>query len=94
MSANTETYHASIASASTTKKATLDAAVGTAITTINVGGVDAGYRLGFPTNAATYTAAVASANAALIASRASAEQTRQASVNAAKETLRGQGEIP
>lgn len=94
MSANSDTFHASVKSADDTKRSTLAAAATTAITTVNVGGVDAGYRLGFPTNAATYTAAVVSANAALATSRAAAEQARQVSIAAAKDTLRSQGEIP
>jgi len=84
-----ETYSSSVASAETTKKATLDAIPGTFQETVNASGVNVGYN----TINGNYTNfAVKTANSTKIASIDSAERTKQASVQAARETLRGTGD--
>ena len=94
MSSNQETMRNSIKTAENSKKSTAAAAVTTYQTTIEASNTAAGYRIGFPTNAATYTAAVATANQALRDARYAAEMTKQCAVEVAKDILRGQSEVP
>ena len=95
MSSQQETMRTSIGSANSGKQSTVAAAITTAIAAEHASGVDSGYLKGFGTNNATYVAAVASANAALASSRATAEMTKLATIAVAKDVLRNAtGEIP
>ena len=85
------TFEGSVASAEASKAATLASAETSRQTTITGSGCDVGYR---PTNGssgngyAAYAIAVASANSALISTRAAAEAAKQLALAAARETLR------
>jgi hypothetical protein len=89
---NRDTYNSSIATAETTKTNTLATAVTTFQETVNAKGCNVGY-ITSGGNYTNFATAVANANAALIASRDAAERAKQASFHAARETLRGTGDL-
>lgn len=94
MSSNQETMRTTIKVAADTKTSAVVTALNNHQSTIAAGGIQAGYRNGFPTGFATFDAAVKSANAQKAIDLFTAESGRQGSVFTAKDLLRSQGEIP
>jgi hypothetical protein len=94
MSTNQETMRTSIKTADKAKTDSVVTAVMNHQGTIAAAGTLAGYRLGFPSGASTFDAAVKAANAQKTADLFAAESARQASVFLAKDLLRSQGEVP
>jgi hypothetical protein len=92
MSAARETFNASVKTAGQTALATVITAETTKQETINASGVNVGYTTAFG-NYGNLAAAVKAANAAKLASIFNAEVVRQASVAAARETLRSTGDV-
>jgi Spy/CpxP family protein refolding chaperone len=88
---NRDTYNASVAAATLTKAAAVASADAASHSTIDAAGVNAGLVLQNG-NAAYVTATQAAAKAKLDAIY-KAEQARQASFDAARETLRGTGDL-
>lgn len=94
MSSNQETMRSTIKAAEATKTAAVVTAHNNYQSTIAASGAQAGYKLGFPTNFATFDAAVKAADKQHAADLFAAESARQAAVFTAKDLLRSQGEIP
>lgn len=93
MSSNQETMRTTIKAATTAKVNAVVAAANNYQSTISASGAQAGYIIGFPTNFATYDAAVKTADKNRAADLFAAEAARQAAVFIAKDLLRSQGEI-
>lgn len=85
-----DTYQSSVKSAASAKTATLTANQATAQETINANGVNVGYNLQTG-NYANLATAVKNANIAKWNADFAAEQTKQASIAAARDTLRNAG---
>jgi hypothetical protein len=94
MSANRDTYVASVASASI--KSLNDTITAEAVrqATVDVAGWTVGFRPGFPSGYATFVAAHAAANKQKLIDLTTVQATKQATVGSAKDTLRSQGELP
>lgn len=89
---NRDTYGASVASAAAAKTATVATAVSAAQTTIDAALTVVGYT----TQAGNYATLLAAVKAAAIAKANSlfaAEQTRQATIAVARDTLRNGGDV-
>jgi hypothetical protein len=80
MTANNDTYIASVKAAAATKTLAVAAAIATFESTITAAKNDIGYREGFPTSYATFLAAVNAANTAKLAALADAERAKQGAV--------------
>lgn len=94
MSTNQETMRATILAAAKAKTDSVIKAANNYQSTIAASGIQAGYIIGFPTNFATFDAAVKLADKQAAADLFAAESARQAAVFTAKDLLRSQGEIP
>ena len=88
-----DTYTASVATAIVTKAATLFANLLTQQETINQSGCNVGYHPGSSSSSATYDAAVKLAVQVKRDADFAAEQTKQASIAAARDTLRATGDL-
>ena len=77
MTANKDTFIASVQSANSTKVAAVASAVSTHLSAITAARNDVGYREGFPTGFATYDANVRAANAAKPIATASSAALRR-----------------
>ena len=89
---NRDTYNASVKNAGPAKTATITMNQTVFQETINAMGVNVGYTTQAG-NYANFATAVKNANMAKIAADNAAEATRQASIAAARDTLRGTGDL-
>jgi hypothetical protein len=87
-----DTYNSSVSSAEKSKLNTIAAAETAKQATISLSSDMVGYTLQSG-NYANFAAAVKNANAAKLAALLAAEQTRQGAADAAREVLRGTGDL-
>lgn len=92
MSSNRDTYNSSVKSAGSAKPATLTTNQAVAQETINASGCNAGYNLQTG-NYANFNTAMKNAIAAKRDADFAAEQTKQASIALARDTLRNTGDL-
>lgn len=87
-----DTYNSTVATAEVTKAASIASAETVKQEAINASGCNTGFHQGVSTgSSASYEAAVKAANAAKLAAVTNAEIARQASLAAARDTLRNAG---
>jgi len=87
-----DNFNGSVASAEATKATSLQAAQASYVASLTAATCDIGYTLQSG-NYAALAAATASANASKAASRLAAEQAKQSSIQVARDTLRGTGDV-
>jgi hypothetical protein len=94
MTANNDTYIASVKAAGVQQKISQATAIMSEQATLDASRSVVGYREGFPTGNATYVAACQAAAAQLRIDRANAEMAKQSAIMVAADLIRAQGEKP